>query len=120
MHIGSGPGVVGLSGKHVNPLLPWRKVRIVPSLSMVTIVADALTLPGAAFMALWINFVSAAEGADDLAPASRGTASAAFACCMNMMASAAAIAPNLKIDFDMAFPFKLQLNIQQAISFKLV
>jgi hypothetical protein len=34
MHIGSGPGVAGLSGMQENPFFPSRKVRILPFASM--------------------------------------------------------------------------------------
>src|SRR2546421_11327337 len=39
MHIGSGPGVVGLSGMHVQPFVPARIVRILPSAPISMIVA---------------------------------------------------------------------------------
>ena len=39
-HIGSGPGVVGLSGMQVQPLLPLRRTFELPLASMTTI--DAL------------------------------------------------------------------------------
>src|SRR3546814_12671367 len=58
MHIGSGPGVVGLSGMHVNALVPWRSVRIVPSAPVATIVASLATRAGAARMALAIHSAS--------------------------------------------------------------
>src|SRR4051795_10929516 len=51
-HIGSGPGEFGLSGRQVKPLLPWRRVRILPSAPTATIVAPAATASGAAAMAL--------------------------------------------------------------------
>src|SRR6266403_1184327 len=54
MHIGSGPGVSGLSAMHVKPLLPLRKVRILPSAPMATMVACCATLRGAADIALAI------------------------------------------------------------------
>src|ERR1700680_1281780 len=63
IHIGSGPGVAGLSGMQVNPFVPSRNVRIVPSAFIATIVAAALTFFGAACIALWIIFLSAAGGA---------------------------------------------------------
>src|SRR5882672_290623 len=52
MHIGSGPGVTGLSGMQVNPFFPARTVRMVPSASMLMMVASFATLGGAAFLAL--------------------------------------------------------------------
>src|SRR2546428_482417 len=58
MHIGSGPGVVGLSGIHVNPFVPLRRVRMLPSDSIATTVAPFATLAGAAFMALAIRLAS--------------------------------------------------------------
>ena len=51
-HIGSGPGVVGLSGMQVQPLLPLRKVFIVPSALAWTIVALPEIDAGAADRAL--------------------------------------------------------------------
>src|SRR3990167_2075622 len=60
MHMGSGPGVAGLSGIQVKPLLPSRRVRIWPSASIATTLAAALTFGGAAFMALRIIFLSSA------------------------------------------------------------
>src|SRR2546430_2727275 len=50
-HIGSGPGVSGLSGIHVKPLLPLRSVRIPPFGSGATMVAFSATFLGPAFMA---------------------------------------------------------------------
>src|SRR6478736_6178994 len=52
MHMGSGPGVAGLSGMQVKPLVPLRSVRILPSASMTMTVASFATLAGAAFIAL--------------------------------------------------------------------
>src|ERR1700716_1115874 len=54
-HIGSGPGVSGLSGIHVKPLVPLRSVRMPPFGSGATMVAFSETFLGAAFMALAIN-----------------------------------------------------------------
>src|SRR5690348_5367790 len=54
MHIGSGPGVEGESGMQVNPLCPWRKVRILPSAPIATMVASLATAAGAARRALAI------------------------------------------------------------------
>src|SRR5690349_9774051 len=59
MHIGSGPGVAGLSPMQVNSLLPGRTVRMAPLASMATMVASAATLAGPARMALWIIASSA-------------------------------------------------------------
>src|SRR5215217_8464862 len=53
-HIGSGPGEFGLSGRQVKPLLPRRRMRMLPSASIVTIAAAAATASGAAAMALLI------------------------------------------------------------------
>src|SRR4029077_8885358 len=56
-HIGSGPGVAGLSGMQVNPLLPLRSV-CMPLSSMVTTVAPLATLAGAAPVALAMSWAS--------------------------------------------------------------
>src|SRR5262245_66353477 len=53
-HIGSGPGVFGLSAMQVNWLPPWRTTRIFPSLPTSMIVAPLLIASGAADMALFI------------------------------------------------------------------
>src|SRR5437660_10666735 len=58
MHIGSGPGVAGLSGMQVKPFVPLRTVRMVPSASMATTVAPFATLGGAAFIALAMSSAS--------------------------------------------------------------
>src|SRR5690348_4210510 len=58
MHIGSGPGVCGLSGMQVNPLLPLRNVRIWWLASMATMVASLATFAGAACMALAMSEAS--------------------------------------------------------------
>src|SRR4051812_18025331 len=55
MHIGSGPGVVGLSGMQVQPLWPSRSVFIDPSACAATIVASLETERGAAAIALSIG-----------------------------------------------------------------
>ena len=57
-HIGSGPGVAGLSGMQVNAFVPLRSVRIVPSAPGTTIVAFFATLAGAARIALAISSAS--------------------------------------------------------------
>src|SRR6478735_3510880 len=62
MHIGSGPGVVGLSGMHVKPPVPLRRVRILPSLPETMMVAVSATLRGAADIALLIIAMSDADG----------------------------------------------------------
>src|SRR5436853_2910618 len=54
-HIGSGPGVSGLSGMQVKPLLPLRSVRIPPFGSGAKMLASSATFLGAAFMALAIS-----------------------------------------------------------------
>src|SRR5258708_8211462 len=56
--IGSGPGVAGLSGMHVKPLVPLRRTRILPSASIATMVAFFPTAAGAALMALLISSAS--------------------------------------------------------------
>src|SRR5262249_4375948 len=58
MHIGSGPGVPGLSGMHVQPFVPLRIVTILPSAVMLTIAAFFATLIGAALMALLMRSAS--------------------------------------------------------------
>src|SRR3989344_662258 len=58
MHMGSGPGVAGLSGMQVKPFVPWRSVRILPSASMATTVEPFATLAGAADIALAISCLS--------------------------------------------------------------
>src|ERR1700676_3072976 len=63
MHIGSGPGVAGLSGMQVKPLVPLRSVRILPPGSITTIVAFLPTLAGAALIALVISLASSLAGA---------------------------------------------------------
>src|SRR6476659_2675514 len=68
MHIGSGPGVAGLSAIQVKPFVPWRSVRILPSASIAMMVASFETFAGAARCALAISwaslgaFAAAAEG----------------------------------------------------------
>src|SRR6266568_1508748 len=57
-HIGSGPGVAGLSGMQVKLLVPLRNVRMLPSASIVTTVAPFATLIGAAFIALAMRLAS--------------------------------------------------------------
>src|SRR5215469_12534911 len=58
IHIGSGPGVAGLSGMHVKLFVPFRSVRIFPSASIATIVACLPTFGGAADSALAISSAS--------------------------------------------------------------
>src|SRR3989344_4978908 len=58
MHMGSGPGVAGLSGMQVKPFVPWRRVRIFPSASIATMVAPFAIFAGAAAIALAINCLS--------------------------------------------------------------
>src|SRR5579859_6766164 len=58
MHIGSGPGVVGLSGMQVKPLVPLRTSRILPWSSIATIVACFEIDAGAADMALLMSAAS--------------------------------------------------------------
>src|SRR5690349_8358132 len=52
MHIGSGPGVLGVSGMQVQPFLPARKVAIVPSALGSTIAASWVIEAGPADIAL--------------------------------------------------------------------
>src|SRR3990172_3921987 len=61
MHMGSGPGVAGLSGMQLKPFVPWRSVRILPSASMATMVAPFATLLGAADIALAISCLSVGD-----------------------------------------------------------
>src|SRR4051812_16728132 len=56
-HIGSGPGVAGLSAMHVNALVPLRTV-CMPLSSIVTTVAPFETAAGAALSALAISCFS--------------------------------------------------------------
>src|SRR5258708_29556537 len=81
MHIGSGPGVAGLSGMQVKPFVPLRSVRREPLASMATTVAPFATLAGAAFIALAMSAASlrgaaalfARGGAPGRAPARRSS-----------------------------------------------
>ncbi len=79
MHMGSGPGVAGLSGMQVNPLVPLRSVRILPSASIATMVAFLPTFAGAALMALFIRSASLGAGFFCCAFAMRHRANAAQA-----------------------------------------
>src|SRR5690349_16431704 len=68
MHIGSGPGVAGLSGIQVKPLLPARSIFIVPSSLATTMAAFSATAAGAADIALligsaWSTAVASRDGA---------------------------------------------------------
>src|SRR5690349_13568366 len=65
MHIGSGPGVAGLSGMQVQPLLPSRRVAIDPSASACMMVASREMDSGAADIALATGSL-ASEGAASL------------------------------------------------------
>src|SRR3954471_13843446 len=58
MHIGSGPGVVGLSGMQVQPFVPLRRVRIEPFGPIAVTVAFLATAAGAADIALRISAAS--------------------------------------------------------------
>src|SRR5262245_49800166 len=84
MHIGSGPGVVGLSGMQVKPFSPLRSVRMAPAASMAITVAPLPTASGAAFMALATS--ASSEGPAGLAGAA---AAAGFAAGLDLRASAA-------------------------------
>src|SRR5690242_16872051 len=76
-HIGSGPGVAGASGMQVNPLVPWRNVRMLPSDCMAMMVAWRPTPGGAARMALamspasdeWLELPACATGVANSAAA---------------------------------------------------
>src|SRR3954467_12228124 len=72
-HIGSGPGVVGASGMHVQPLLPLRMTVMLPLASAVTIDALCASDAGAADSALATGsfdvFVSLIEVLDAILPA---------------------------------------------------
>src|SRR5450631_2273743 len=61
-HMGSGPGVSGLSGMQVKPLVPLRSVRIAPLSPGATMAAFSATFFGAAFIALAINSSSVGAG----------------------------------------------------------
>src|SRR5262245_54550103 len=61
-HMGSAPGVVGMSGMHVQPFVPARSVRISIFSFMVTMAALALIASGAADMALLTMSSSVAGG----------------------------------------------------------
>src|SRR5437762_13648320 len=89
MHIGSGPGVAGLSGMQAKLLVPLRTVRILPPSSMATIVACLPTLGGAADSALAMSCASVGPG---LAAAGFAGASAASAA----QHQAATTAPQVK------------------------
>src|SRR5690349_8786776 len=65
-HIGSFPGVAGASGMQVKPLVPWRRVRILPWASIAMMVACLPTLAGAARIALAIICASLIGLAMDL------------------------------------------------------
>src|SRR5262249_62321343 len=58
MHIGSGPGVFGASGMQVKPLVPLRRMRVLPSASIAMMVACFATLGGAADSALAMSSAS--------------------------------------------------------------
>ncbi len=113
-HIGSGPGVAGLSGMHVNPFVPLRRVRILPSASIVTIVAAFPTFAGAADVALAINCSSVIAGlwgvaavlaGPDFSLASAPAGSAAPAAPANSTAEAAAMtASPSRLRFRMVAP----------------
>src|SRR4051794_31809681 len=60
-HIGSGPGVVGLSGMQVQPLLPLRMTVMVPLASAVTIEASCASDAGAADSALATGSLEAVD-----------------------------------------------------------
>src|ERR1700680_238671 len=87
MHMGSGPGVAGLSGMHVNWLSPLRTVRILRLASMATMVACLPTFAGAADSALAMSSASvgaalaagcAGASAADTVPASGISAAVAI------------------------------------------
>jgi len=51
MHIGGSPTTFGFPGMHVKPLLPSRKITLLPWVSVSTIVAAWATLAGPADIA---------------------------------------------------------------------
>src|SRR5947208_3501631 len=65
-HIGSGPGVAGLSGMQVHPSVPLPSVRIVPTDAIVPTVASSATLAGATFLALVTSLPSIDFGAENI------------------------------------------------------
>src|SRR3984893_5469844 len=79
IHMGSGPGVAGFSGTPLNPFVPLLSVRILPSSSIVTMVAFLATLAGAALMALLIRSASLGAAFLSSAFATRHRASVAQA-----------------------------------------
>src|ERR1700752_304198 len=93
MHIGSGPGVAGLSGMQVNLLVPLRTVRILPPSSMPTIVACLPTLGGAADSALAMSCASVGPGLP-AAAFSAGFAGASAASAAKLQAASAAPTSN--------------------------
>src|SRR5690242_5400100 len=78
VHIGSGPGVAGLSGRQVKPLVPARSSFIEPSAPMSMIIAPLPTASGAALIALAI-LPASSVGAAAIAIVSAGFVSAALA-----------------------------------------
>src|SRR5258708_22418275 len=71
-HIGSGPGVAGLSAMQVKPLLPLRTTRIAPLALRSTMVASLAMAAGAACMAvamIWASVILAIGWAAREAPA---------------------------------------------------
>src|SRR5258708_9447453 len=71
-HIGSGPGVAGLSAMQVKPLLPLRTTRIAPLALRSTMVASLAMAAGAACIALamiWASVMGAIGWAAREAPA---------------------------------------------------
>src|SRR5690348_6831252 len=74
-HIGSLPGLFGLSGMQVKLFLPLRRVFICMLSSMTTMVASLATAGGAADMAFLIRAASLAPSEAPAVPASRAAAS---------------------------------------------
>src|SRR5579883_2400811 len=72
MHIGSSPGDVGSSGMQVHPFVPLRKLRMLPSGAIATIVACPAIAAGAADMALAMSSLSDL-GAGSAAPQESAT-----------------------------------------------
>src|SRR4051794_38629852 len=75
-HIGSLPGVFGLSGMQVKLFLPLRKVCICILSSMAMMVASLATAFGAADMAFLMSWASLAASDGPAVPVSRRVAAA--------------------------------------------
>src|SRR5688500_743760 len=93
MHIGSGPGVTGLSGMQVQPLDPSRRVFIAPSAPAWTMAALPEMESGAAAMALWTGSLWSTAAAFAVASLPSVLSTAAF--CESQPAQAK-IAPEIR------------------------